>query len=168
MSEIIAAVKALHALDIEHKDLKWDNFVIDAEGHLKLIDFGYAMRRTDITIAKLKNFHKTEQWWIVLDWYLVSEMLNELHIQENTLMLNPKKDNIIFAHQKDLVRKLCALDYHETVFNPIEDTKSIHQSNYTFYMRLLLLNMKQKIFYPQILRNMSFSMDLSNGELREH
>lgn len=38
--EIVAAVGAVHSLGFIHRDVKPDNIVIDASGHLKLADFG--------------------------------------------------------------------------------------------------------------------------------
>lgn len=39
-AEIILGVQALHENDIIHRDLKPENILIDAQGHLKLADFG--------------------------------------------------------------------------------------------------------------------------------
>eukprot|EP01126_Amoeba_proteus_P050436 TRINITY_DN5957_c0_g2_i1.p1 TRINITY_DN5957_c0_g2~~TRINITY_DN5957_c0_g2_i1.p1 ORF type:complete len:450 (+),score=123.28 TRINITY_DN5957_c0_g2_i1:482-1831(+) len=38
--EMLLAVDALHRLGYIHRDIKPDNFMVDAVGHLKLIDFG--------------------------------------------------------------------------------------------------------------------------------
>jgi serine/threonine protein kinase len=39
--EIILCVEHLHKSKIVHLDLKPDNFLVGADGHLKLTDFGY-------------------------------------------------------------------------------------------------------------------------------
>ena len=39
-TEIVSALAYLHSLDIAYRDLKPENILLDAEGHIKLTDFG--------------------------------------------------------------------------------------------------------------------------------
>jgi len=40
LAEVVLAVRYLHSIGVVHRDLKPDNLLIAADGHLKLIDFG--------------------------------------------------------------------------------------------------------------------------------
>jgi protein-serine/threonine kinase len=40
LNEIVVAIEYLHSMDIVYRDLKTENIMLDAEGHVKLIDFG--------------------------------------------------------------------------------------------------------------------------------
>jgi len=42
MRQMLIAVKYLHSIGIFHRDIKLENFVIDKEGIIRLIDFGYS------------------------------------------------------------------------------------------------------------------------------
>lgn len=41
-AEVLVALEMLHKNNIIYRDLKPDNIVIDRDGHIKLIDFGFA------------------------------------------------------------------------------------------------------------------------------
>lgn len=49
LAEIILGVEKLHSLNVIYRDLKPENILIDRDGHIKLIDFGFA--------KKIKNIH---------------------------------------------------------------------------------------------------------------
>lgn len=85
--ELVLAVRALHSLNMVHRDIKPDNILIDSDGHIKLADFGLAKElasRSSVTntfcgsvvylppeIVNRKGHSK------MVDWYLVGETLYE-------------------------------------------------------------------------------------------
>ncbi len=53
IAELILSIEHLHNMDIIYRDLKPDNILIDAQGHIKLADFGLAKENvTDNKIAQ--------------------------------------------------------------------------------------------------------------------
>ena len=50
-TEVVSAFAYLHSHSIAYRDLKPENILIDREGHLKLVDFGFAKIVTDRTFT---------------------------------------------------------------------------------------------------------------------
>lgn len=48
IAEIVMGVETLHGMGIIYRDLKPENILIDREGHIKLIDFGFAKKINNI------------------------------------------------------------------------------------------------------------------------
>ena len=55
IAEVILAVESLHDQGIIYRDLKPENILIDRDGHVKLIDFGFAKQLQDINQRTYTN-----------------------------------------------------------------------------------------------------------------
>ena len=78
-AEIAIALHHLHEMDVLYRDLKPENIMFDAEGHIKLTDFGLAAVVTDAEfkpelycgtlqyfspeIIKAKSYSPASDWW---------------------------------------------------------------------------------------------------------
>jgi tRNA A-37 threonylcarbamoyl transferase component Bud32 len=68
IAELILAIEHLHNMDIIYRDLKPDNVLIDAQGHIKLADFGLAKENV--------SDNKIAQSFCGSPAYLTPEMVN--------------------------------------------------------------------------------------------
>ena len=50
VAELVDAVEHCHAHNLVHRDLKPENMMLDARGHVKLIDFGTSKDLVDSTL----------------------------------------------------------------------------------------------------------------------
>eukprot|EP00457_Paulinella_chromatophora_P005688 gb/GEZN01005705.1/.p1 GENE.gb/GEZN01005705.1/~~gb/GEZN01005705.1/.p1 ORF type:complete len:353 (-),score=57.81 gb/GEZN01005705.1/:555-1613(-) len=129
-SEIVLALEYLHKLNIVYRDLKPENLLIDADGHMKITDFGFAKHVQDRTwtlcgtpeylapeIIQSKGHGKAVDWWAL--GILIYEMLAGYppFYDENPFGIYQKilGGKIDFPHHfqkdaKDLVKKLLTAD----------------------------------------------------------
>lgn len=54
-AEVVLALEAVHCLGYVHRDVKPDNMLLDAQGHLKLADFGTCVRMDGEGLVRSDN-----------------------------------------------------------------------------------------------------------------
>ena len=85
-AEIVLALEYLHADGIAYRDLKPENLLLDAEGHVKITDFGFAKRvdgaRT-YTLCGTPDYLapemiKNEGHGVAVDWWALGVLIFEM------------------------------------------------------------------------------------------
>lgn len=85
-SEVLLGLDYLHHMDILYRDLKPENILLDGEGHIRLVDFGFAKETRERTftlcgtvdylapeVIQNRGHHKASDWWAL--GVLIYEML---------------------------------------------------------------------------------------------
>jgi len=147
-AELVLAIGHLHSKDIVYRDLKPENVVLDAEGHVQLTDFGLAKQDISNTspthtfcgtpeylapeIIKGKGHSKPVDWWslgILLYEMLVglppfySENMNEMY---ELILKSPLKfPSFVDADAQSLLRGLLERDETKRLGSGPGDYKEI-------------------------------------------
>ncbi|KAI7900735.1 camp-dependent protein kinase 6 [Cokeromyces recurvatus] len=135
--EVLLAIAYLHSKNVIYRDLKPENLLLDAHGHIKITDFGFAKIVPDITwtlcgtpdylapeIIQTKGYGKAADYWAL--GVLIFEMLagyppfyddNQFKLYEKILTTQPKYPSSMDSAAKDLLKHLLTPDLSQRYGN---------------------------------------------------
>jgi len=131
MMEVVCVIHHCHRQNVLYRDLKPENLLIDAAGHVRLIDMGLAARiskkrpkrwsrvGTECYMAPEVRWaeKRSEPYGLSCDWYTVGVLLYEFSAGDLPYE-EPEADHPMYAHHnfadplaEDLVKKLIDQDH---------------------------------------------------------
>jgi len=138
-AEIVLILEFLHEREgVAYRDLKPENILIDAEGHLKLVDFGFAKKvenRETYTLCGTPEYLAPEvirntghgtavDWWafgILVYEFLVGQPpfwdQNPMKIYEQIVEGKVRFPSAMSADARDLISGLCTVDTSKRLGN---------------------------------------------------
>jgi hypothetical protein len=179
-AEVIVVFEYLHSKDIIYRDLKPENILLDETGHIRLIDFGFAKRVTDVTYTLCgtpdylaPEIIQSKPYSQAVDWYalgvLIYEMLagyppfyNENHVELYQQILEGKYSfpPQISHTARDLIRKLLQPDLSKRFGNlkgGVEDIK-----NHKWFAGVNWEHVENKLIIPPYIPRCRYNGDTSH------
>ncbi|KAH0793429.1 AGC family protein kinase [Histomonas meleagridis] len=184
-AEILLGLGHLHSLGILYRDLKPENVLVDAKGHIKITDFGLVktnMNSKDATtttfcgtaeylapeMLQQQPYTKTVDWWCF--GVLLYEMITGLppFFDENTnrlyrsILYNPVNyPQFVSENAKDLIEKLLCKDPNKRI-GAIDDVNEIKR--HPFFGDLDFDKVYNKQYKPEWIPQIKSETDTSNFE----
>eukprot|EP00760_Papus_ankaliazontas_P034588 PhM_4_TR7269/c1_g1_i1/m.39252/K04345/PKA; protein kinase A len=146
-AELVLAFEYLHSFDIIYRDLKPENLLLDAKGHVKITDFGFAKKVPERTftlcgtpeylapeVIQSKGHGKAVDWWTM--GILLYEFIagyppffdeSPFKIYEKILEGKLKFPNWFDSRARDLIKGLLMTDHTKrlgTLKNGVADIKN--------------------------------------------
>lgn len=150
ISEVALAIDFLHQHNIIYRDLKPENILLGADGHLKLIDFGFAKDTTSTSgvcwtlcgtpdylapeVIRARGYNQSVDWWSL--GVLLFEMLagyppfytedgNPIKLYEKILAGNVQYPSFFETGAKDLLHSLLTADLSKRYGNLLHGSRDI-------------------------------------------
>ncbi|KAI8879653.1 kinase-like protein [Backusella circina FSU 941] len=181
--EVLLAITHLHDNDIIYRDLKPENILLDAHGHIKITDFGFAKRVHDRTwtvcgtpdylapeIIQTKGYGKAADYWAF--GILIYEMLagyppfydeNQFKLYEKILSTQPKYPLYFDFAAKDLLKHLLTTDLTRRYGNLKKGYYDIMEHKWFSLLNFDLL--AQRKIKPPYIPSIRSTGDSSNFEI---
>ncbi|KAI3385553.1 hypothetical protein SNEBB_008533 [Seison nebaliae] len=129
-AQVFLAFDYLHTRHIVYRDLKPENIMIDSDGYLKIVDFGFAKEVQGRTwtlcgtpdylapeIIQNKPYNKAVDWWAfgILVWEMCQgeppfSGSNHMELYENIVKCEPHYPSRFSSELKDLLKNIVIVD----------------------------------------------------------
>ncbi|KAI8369545.1 kinase-like domain-containing protein [Radiomyces spectabilis] len=180
--EVLLALAYLHSKDFVYRDLKPENLLLDADGHIKITDFGFAKYVPDITwtlcgtpdylapeIIQSKGYGKAVDYWSL--GVLIYEMLagyppfydeSQFKLYEKIVMSKPKFPSFFNPAAVDLLQHLLTADLSSRYGNLRRGSRDVFE--HEWFAPIDFEQLAQRKIKPPYTPKISGDGDASNFE----